>query len=104
MTDILVDNTDSEVLRVIGERFRSYRLQQNRTVADVARRAGLNPNTVTNAERGKNPRLMTLVRLLRVFGRLEALNAFLPPPLLSPLEVARRAGRPRQRARSRRDD
>lgn len=93
--------SDSEVLSELGARLRAYRLQQNLTVGDVARRAGVNPNTVSNAEAGRNPRLETVVRLLRVYGRVEALDGFLPPAPVSPLEVARRRGRPRQRARPR---
>jgi transcriptional regulator with XRE-family HTH domain len=87
----------------LGLRLRSYRLQQNLTVATVARRAGVNPNTVLNAEAGRNPRMGTVLRLLRVYGRLEAVDAFLPSPGVSPLQLARRQGRPRQRARGRDD-
>ncbi len=103
MSIITVQTTDEEILRELGERLRAYRLQQNLSVAVVADRAGLNPNTVVNAEAGKNSRLTTIVRLLRVYGRIETANAFLPPPQLSPLELARRKGRPRQRARMRKD-
>jgi transcriptional regulator with XRE-family HTH domain len=100
ITDVL---TDTEILAEVGDRLRSYRLQQNVTVATVAKRAGLNPNTVVNAEAGKNPRMMTVLRLLRVYGRIESVNAFLPAPPVSPLQLASRRGRPRQRARTRRD-
>jgi transcriptional regulator with XRE-family HTH domain len=94
--------TDAEVVREIGRRLRAYRLQGNVSAAEVAARAGVNRNTVVNAERGANPRIGTVVRILRALGRLEALDAFLPPPALSPLQLMRSAGRPRQRARGRR--
>ncbi len=103
MSTITGQTTDDEILHELGERLRAYRLQQNLTVAEVAERAGLNPNTVVNAEAGKNSRLTTILRLLRVYGRIEATNAFLPPPQVSPLQLARRKGRPRQRARMRKD-
>ena len=102
MPKILSSNTDAEILRELGSRLRSYRLQQNLGIADVARQAGLNRNTILNAEAGKNPRLGTVVRLLRVYGRLEAFDAFLPPPTISPLQLLRTKGRVRQRARPRR--
>lgn len=86
---------------MLGARLRAYRLRQNRSVADVAREAGVNRNTVLNAEAGRNPRLDTIVKLLRVYGRLDAVDAFLPEPEVSPLELARRGGRVRQRARPR---
>ena len=99
---ILGSSTDGEILRELGARLRSYRLQQNLTVADIATRAGLNRNTIVNAEAGRNPRFGTVVRLLRVYGRLEALDSFLPPPTISPLQVVQNRGRLRQRARPRR--
>ena len=95
--------TDAEILREIGQRLRYYRLQQNLSIADVAAWAGVNPNTVANAECGKNSRLTTVVRLLRVYGRIESVNAFLTPPQISPLQVASRQGRARKRARRRKD-
>ena len=99
MPKILGDNTLKEMLIEFGNRLRAYRLQQNLSVRDVATRAGLNRNTVVNAEAGKNPRLETVLRLLRVYGRVEALDAFLPQPTLSPLQLARSRGRIRKRAR-----
>lgn len=103
MPTITAQTTDDEILHELGKRLRAYRLQQNLSVAVVAERAGLNPNTVVNAEAGKNSRLTTILRLLRVYGRIETANAFLPPPQVSPLQLARRKGRPRQRARTRKD-
>lgn len=103
MPIIMVEMTDDEILGELGKRLRSYRLQQNVSVAEVAARAGVNPNTVVNVEAGGNARLKTIVRLLRVYGRIETLNAFLPPPQISPLQLARDRGRPRQRARTPKD-
>ncbi len=94
--------TDLELLAELGRRLRAARLQANLGAAAVAARAGLNRNTVVNAERGANPRLRTVVAILRVPGRLDALDAFLPPPAVSPLQLVARAGRPRQRAGRRR--
>lgn len=96
---MLGTKTDLELLGALGGRLRACRLQANLTAADVATRAGLNRNTVVNAERGANPRLLTVVRMLRVLGRLDALDACLPPPAISPLQLVARAGQPRLRAR-----
>ncbi len=104
MTNITGETTDAEILQEVGGRLRSFRLQQNLTVASVATKAGLNSNTVSNAEAGRNPRLKTVLRLLRVYGRIEAVDAFLPIPLISPLQLARQKGRMRQRARAPRHD
>lgn len=98
MPSIAPATTTPEILRELGDRLQRYRLQQNRTIAEVAATAGVYPRTVQRAEAGENPTLETVVRLLRALGRLDALDAFLPPPLVSPLELAKRGGRERRRA------
>jgi hypothetical protein len=45
-----------------------------------------------------NPRLETLVKLLRALDRLESLDAFLPAPGLSPLQLLELRGKQRRRA------
>ena len=91
--------TDQEVMAEVGARLRAQRLRRNVSVEDLAARAGLNRNTVLNAEAGANPRLKTLLRILRALGGLDAIDAFLPPPGVSPLQLMRTAGRARRRAR-----
>lgn len=90
--------TTAELLSEAGERLRRYRLQQNRTVAEIAKEAGIAVSTVERAEAGANPTLETVVRILRALGRVDALDAFLPAPLVSPLQLAAMAGRERRRA------
>ncbi len=90
-----------EILQELGGRLRTYRLQQNLPIEDVAKRAGVSRNTVGNAEAGRDPRLSTLVRILRVLGKLDALDSFLPPPTVSPMQLLEMKGKPRQRARRR---
>ena len=96
---MLVESSNQEVLEDLGRRLRAYRLQQNLPMEEVASRAGLNRNTVSNAEAGRDPRLSTVVRILRVLGQLEALENFLPSPTVSPMRLLERRGKPRQRAR-----
>ena len=96
---MLDTRTDYEIAGEIGRRLRAYRLQRNLGTVEMAARAGLNRNTIVNAETGANPRLDTVIKILRVLGRLDAFDAFLPAPSLSPLDVMRSAKKPRQRAR-----
>jgi len=65
---------------------------------EVGELAELDRTTVSRAERGDNPTLLTIVRLLRVYGRLGALESFLPEPEVSPMArlEARQAGRRRR--------
>ena len=103
-------STNDEILAELGQRLQRYRLQQNRTLADVARQAGVGLRTAARAEAGQNPTLATVIKLLRALGRVEALDAFLPEPLVSPIQLAelsgsrrQRAGTPRERRRDRDD-
>jgi transcriptional regulator with XRE-family HTH domain len=110
MQQIRSTATTEEILRELGQRIGRYRLQQNRTLADVAAAAGVGVRTAKRAEAGERPTLETVIRLLRALGRLDTLNAFLPMPLVSPLQLAdlggherQRAGTPRRRAGARKD-
>lgn len=98
MQAIRPTSTTGEIMRELGQRIERYRLQQNRTLADVAAAAGVGVRTAQRAEAGERPTLETVVRLLRALGRLDALNAFLPAPQVSPLQLAELSGRQRQRA------
>lgn len=98
MTPIRPSATTGEILAELGRRLQRYRLQQNRTIEEVATDAGVSYRTVQRAESGERPTLETVVRILRALRRLDALDAFLPPPLVSPIQLAALSGRERQRA------
>lgn len=95
MTDKRITNrSDPEILEELGRRLARLRKSAGLTQAEAAERAGLDRTTVSRAERGDNPNLLTLVRLLRVYGRLTTLDAFIPEPDVSPMELIRsRRGR-----------
>lgn len=86
---------DPEVLDLIGGRLRGLRKASGFTIAEAAERAGLARKTVSRAEKGDNPTLLTLVRLLRVYGRLSALDQFIPEPEVSPMALLRSRERTR---------
>ena len=96
---VIASKTDYEILHELGARLRAYRLQMNLSQGELAVRAGVNRTTIRDAERGKDSRLSTLVKLLRALGRLGDLDAFLPAPSVSPIQLMKRKGKPRQRAR-----
>ena len=64
--------TDREVLETVGERLQALRRARGLTQGEAA-------------ERGETPTLLTVVRLLRVYGRLAALEGFIPPLEISPM-------------------
>jgi len=90
--------SDRAVLREIGRRLRRTRLGLNLTQAAVGERAGLDRMTVGQIERGSSGNLLTLIQILRALDALDELDAFLPDPGVSPLELARLKGRQRRRA------
>jgi transcriptional regulator with XRE-family HTH domain len=69
----------------VGRGLGRLRASRALTLVEVAERAGLDRETVSRAEKGDNPTLQTLTRLLRVYGRLDALEQLAPEPLPSPL-------------------
>lgn len=87
MGNLSLTATDSEVMRHVGDRLRRLRESQQLTAAAAAAQAGLSRRTVHRAETGQNPTLLTLVRLLRLYGRLDALAGFLPEPEISPMAL-----------------
>ena len=90
--------TTEEILREVGDRLRRYRLQQNLLAARVATVAGVNQKTLERAENGGNATFETVVKILRALNRVDALDEFLPVPLVSPLALAELKGHERQRA------
>ena len=94
----IADLSDKAAIALIGERVQRERLNQNLSQEELAERAGLGVRTVRSLESGESTTVETLIRAIRALGRLAALDAFLPDPGLSPLQLAKLQGRERQRA------
>ena len=94
--------SDKAALILLGSRVQRERLNRNLTQAELAERAGIGTRTVRYLEAGRQTTVETLIRVLRALNKLDALDAFLPEPGLSPLQLAKLKGRERQRAGGRR--
>ncbi len=92
-------HTDSTILSELGRRLARTRLERNLTQQQLATEAGVSRATVDRLERGEPIKSTSLVRVLRVLGRIEALDRLVPEPLPSPVERLKLKGRRRQRAR-----
>lgn len=96
--------TDEAVLAELGERLARHRLNRNITQAAVAREAGVARRTVSRLENGYSVDTQSLIRILRALDLIEGLDRMVPPARPSPLALAERQGRPRERARARDGD
>lgn len=78
MLDLSFSKPD-EVVKRLCERLRTERLALQMTQADVAGRAGIGANTVSNLEAGRNVGFENVVRVAMVLGRARELeDLFLP--------------------------
>ena len=90
-----------EVVKRLCERLRTERLALQMTQADVAGRAGIGANTVSNLEAGRNVGFENVVRVAMVLGRARELEDLFLPKLDS-LEDIRRYENSASRHRARR--
>ena len=78
-----------EVVTLLCERLRKERLYLEMTQADVATRAGISVNTVSNLEAGRNVSFENLVRVAMVLGRSKELEELFKPHLNSVNDILR---------------
>ncbi len=69
-----------ELVRMLGQRFRTYRLLAKMTQKEVAEQTGLTLTTVSKFENGTaaNVTLPTFLLLLKAVGCIDQLDAILP--------------------------
>ncbi|WP_211186838.1 helix-turn-helix domain-containing protein [Rouxiella aceris] len=68
-----------EVVKLLCERLRKERLSQQMTQNEVAGRAGIGVNTLSNLESGRNVGFETVVRVAMVLGRVKELEQLFQP-------------------------
>ena len=94
----LLGMSDKAILAELGERVHRERLNRNTTQVELSRRAGVARTVVQHLESGNGCSLGGLVRILRALGLLDQLDAFLPDPGPSPLQLAKLRSKQRRRA------
>lgn len=94
--------TDDAVLVEIGHKLQRERLNQNLSQETLAELAGVSRKTITNLENGAGGTIGTLVAVLRGMNKIAALDAFLPDPGVSPIQLMKLEGKVRQRASGKR--
>ncbi len=81
--------TPGELVERLCDRLRKERLAMQLTQADVAGRAGVGTNTVSNLEAGRNVGFETVIRVAMVLGRTKELEALFMPKLDSLDDIRR---------------
>lgn len=90
---------DGAVLRELGERLMRIRLERDLTQAVLAQQSGVSKRTIERLEAGAvATQLSGFLRVCRVLGLLERLDALVPVSLPSPMEQLKLQGRKRRRA------
>ena len=76
----------TELVRLLGSRFKDYRLSANMTQKEVAEMSGLSMMTIHRFENGmvKNISLGTFLLLLKAVGSINDLNELMPEQPESP--------------------
>lgn len=80
-----------ELVRLLGSRFKEYRMRCNLTQKEVAEQTGIGLTTIHKFENGtaNSLSLSTFILLLRVVGQVNALDDVLPELPESPYLVRR---------------
>ena len=87
-----------QMLAEVGDSIRQLRLQRNLSQGVVAERSGISFGAYRNLELGRGASLRSFLAVCRTLGKTDWMRT-LPPPMISPMEILRRASRPgRQRA------
>nr|WP_319001283.1 helix-turn-helix transcriptional regulator [Burkholderia cepacia] len=82
-------NKPSEVVKRLCERLRTERLAVGMTQSDLAGRAGIATNTVSNLEAGRNVGFEAVVRVAMALGRIKELEGLFQPKLDSIEDILR---------------
>lgn len=69
-----------ELIRMLGTRFKDYRLRSNMTQKDVAEQSGITITTIHKFENGTggNLSLGAFLLLMKAIGRFDAIDGLLP--------------------------
>lgn len=96
----LYEYSTPELVRLLGARFKEYRIRCNLTQKDVSEQSGIGLTTIHKFENGTagNISLSTFIMLLKVVGQIHTINHILPELPESPYLV-RKNNKKAQRVR-----
>jgi putative transcriptional regulator len=95
--------SEQAIAQAIGLRLEALRVKKNISQAVVAEEAGISRTTLRQLMAGKGT-LLNLISVLRVIGELDRLSSLVEEVRSSPIQMAKMAGKKRQRAYTTRKD
>jgi transcriptional regulator with XRE-family HTH domain len=98
--DILLAQTDSALLQLIGGFIKAKRLQLNKTQQQTADAAGVDRTTLLKMENGAGGNMLSFIQILRAIGELPVLKNFEINEPVSPLLLAKMMQKKKKRAGS----
>ena len=84
-----------EIAAALGERVRALRLAADLTQSVVADKAGVSERSLRDLEGGQGSTVQTLVRVLKALGAEDVIDALVPRPAVSPLQLLKHKSRQR---------
>ena len=90
--------SDPAILKELGQRLKTFRLQKNITQEELAAKAGLNRVTIGEIEKGRPTSLLSFIQVLRGLDKLDLLNTITTGPAVSPIQMAKLQKKTRKRA------
>jgi len=92
--------TDEAILGELGGRLAQRRLELQLSQEALAEQAGVSKRTVERVEAGATTQMSTMIRVMRVLGLLERLEALVPEVGPRPMELLKLKGKARKRVRT----
>jgi transcriptional regulator with XRE-family HTH domain len=91
--------SDPAIVSDLCQTLKQLRLQQNLTQGQLAEKAGLSRSAISKIELGKvSVSLITVIQVLRVLQRFHLLDSWKAASAISPIALAKHAGKRRLRA------
>ncbi len=90
--------TSQAIAQELGQRIEQLRLEQNRTQQQIADEVGLSRVSYRKLAKGK-AKFENIISVLRVLGKLDLVEQFIPEVSFSPIEQLKLQGKKRQRAK-----
>ena len=99
-------SSDQELLRQIGQKLKTLRVEANWSQTELAVKTGLGRSSVAEIEKGRNFSIASFVSILRALNQLDELSFFFQKAdyVLSPMEIYRLEKKKRKRGGYKKDN